>query len=192
MLYNTIVADPPWEQKAGRPLSGGYKLVDGKQVFNPVSNSSENLPYQTMTVPEICKLKVPSAENSHLYLWVTNKYLKDAFDVMKAWGFEYSTTIVWCKNRMGGGLGGAHRVSTEFCLFGRKGKLSAIGVGESTWYNWKRPYFNGKPRHSAKPPEFYELVETVSPGNYLEMFCRKPRTGWSSWGNEIQSDVEIK
>jgi N6-adenosine-specific RNA methylase IME4 len=192
MLFDTIVADPPWNQKAGRKLSGEYVIKGGKQVFKAKSNKTEDLPYPTMTIENICNLNIPSADNAHLYLWATNKYLKEAFEVMEAWGFTYSTTLVWCKNRMGGGLGGAHRITTEFCLFGRKGNLPAIGVGETTWYNWKRPYFNGKPKHSAKPDEFYELVKRVSPVNHLEMFSRRKRAGWYHWGNEFPNDIELK
>lgn len=124
-------------------------------------------------------------EGSHLYLWTTNMHLPFAFEVIEAWGYKYSTTIVWAKNLMGGGLGGAWGISTEYVLFARKGDCPSIGKVKGTWYNWKRPYDErGKPRHSAKPPEFYELVQTVSPGPYIELFARDRRLGFDGWGDE--------
>lgn len=145
-----------------------------------------------MTVAEIAALQVPAAPAAHLYLWTTNGYLRDAFDVARAWGFEYSTTLVWAKALMGGGLGGAYGINTEFCLFCRRGKLPHTNKIGGTWFNWKRPYDErGKPRHSAKPDEFYSVVEHVSPGPYLEMFARRRRARWHAWGNEVESDVTV-
>jgi N6-adenosine-specific RNA methylase IME4 len=187
--YQTIVADPPWNQKAG-PLAGGVGegfVFAGKQV-------SRDLPYPTMTLAAIKALPVAevAADNAHLYLWATNKYLPDAFEVVRAWGFTYSTTLVWTKNMMGGGLGGAYRVSTEYVLFARRGSLREESTVRGTWFNWKRPYNKaGKPMHSAKPPEFYEMVEAVSPGPRLELFARRKRENWHVWGNEVQCDVEL-
>jgi N6-adenosine-specific RNA methylase IME4 len=44
-----------------------------------------------------------------------------------------------------------------------------------------------KREHSRKPDEVYGLIEACSPGSYLELFARFPRSGWDQWGNE---DVE--
>jgi N6-adenosine-specific RNA methylase IME4 len=187
--YRTVVADPPWNQKGG-PLVGGVGegfIFDGKQA-------SRDLPYPTMTLDAIKALPIKDllADDAHLYLWTTNKYLPAAFEVVTAWGFTYSTTLVWAKNLMGGGLGGAYRISSEYVIFARRGKLRELETVRGTWFNWKRPYnAQGKPMHSAKPPEFYEMVETVSPGPRLELFARRPRDGWHVWGNEVASDVEI-
>ena len=193
--YNIIYADPAWEQKAGRPLGGGYKLENGIQVFNPTSNNSLDLPYDTMDFADIVKLPVSdfSADNCHLYLWVTNKYLMRAGEVINSWGFNYSTTIVWAKNRMGGGLGGNFKVTTEFLLFATKGKVSEITNEKvyGTWFNEKRPYVNGFPCHSKKPEFFYQLIERVSVGNKLELFARDKRKGWDVWGNEVEGDIEL-
>ena len=87
--YATIVADPPWRTMAG-PLNG-------REGFGDATGASRPLPYPTMTVDAIKALQVPAANDAHLYLWTTNGYLRDAFDVARAWGFEYSTTLVWAK-----------------------------------------------------------------------------------------------
>jgi N6-adenosine-specific RNA methylase IME4 len=185
--YATIVADPPWDVSAGRSI-GRYEMKDGKQTFGVTDDASRPLEYPFMSVADIKALRVAdvAAPDAHLYLWTTSGYLPAAFDVAKAWGFAYSTTLVWAKNVMGGGLGGAFGISTEFVLFCRRGSLKAHGRVGGTWFNWKRPYDKrGKPRHSAKPAHFMTMVEEVSPGPYLEMFAREHRDGWHSWGNEV-------
>ena len=194
MSYATIVADPPWKVGAGRALVG-YIMREGKQIWNPESQKSRQLSYPSMSVDEIKDMRVAdiAAKDAHLYLWTTNGYLRDAFDVAKAWGFKYSTTLVWAKNPKGGGLGGAYGISTEYCLFCRRGTLATKEDVNSTWFNWKRPYDQrGKPKHSAKPPEFIAMVEQVSPGPYLEIFARENRLGWDAWGNEcISQDLQL-
>ena len=187
--YATIVADPPWDVAAGRSI-GRYQVEEGRQLFGVVDDAARPLAYPSMSAEQIKGLRVAdvAADDAHLYLWTTNGYLPAAFDVMEAWGFRYSTTLVWAKNVMGGGLGGAYGISTEYCLFGRRGSLKAHGRVGGTWFNWKRPYDErGKPRHSAKPHGFYAMVEEVSPGPYLEMFARDNRLGWDAWGNECLS-----
>lgn len=192
--YSTIVADPPWKVKAGRAM-GAYEMVNGKQTWaKGESENSRALIYPTMSVEDISALPVAgvAAANAHLYLWTINKYVDDAFDVARAWGFKYSTLLTWAKNPKGSGLGGCYGISTEFVLFCRRGSLASKADIPSTWFNWKRPYDErGKPKHSAKPPEFYDMVERVSPGPYLEMFARSPRNGWSVFGNEVKG-IELE
>ena len=185
-VYPCIVADPPWNQKAGSALFGVGEGWKRQASVGPTTD----LPYGTMTVEEICALSVPSADNAALYLWTTNAYLPAAYEVAQAWGFKPSTMLVWAKNPMGGGLGGAFGITTEFCLYARKGSpVERKHTG--TWFNWKRHYINGKPAHSAKPDGFYDLVQQVNDGPYLELFARRRRLGWDAWGNEVDSDLEI-
>jgi len=189
MSYRTLVVDPPWPQKGAGPLKGGH----GEGFVGTAG--SLPMPYGVMSLREIAALQVPAVADpagAHLYLWTTNGFLADAFDIVKAWGFRYSTTLVWAKTPMGGGLGGAYGISTEFCLFARRGNLPALGRVRGTWFNWKRPYDErGKPMHSAKPPAFYEMVETVSPGPNLELFARRSRLGWDAWGDQAPLPTPI-
>lgn len=176
--YRTIVADPPWPQKGAGPLRG-------REGFLDASGASKAMPYALMSVAEIKALEVPAAPDAHLYLWTTSRFLRDAFDVLEAWGFRYSTTLVWAKAPIGAGLGGAFGIATEFVLFGRRGNAPTLRKVGRNWFTWKRPYDErGKPRHSAKPPEFFEMVKSVSWGPCLEMFARGPRVGWHVWGDE--------
>lgn len=51
--------------------------------------------YSLMKDIDIINLSVKdiSAEDSHLYLWVTNNFLPIGLKVMKSWGFKYKTAI---------------------------------------------------------------------------------------------------
>lgn len=182
--YRTIVIDPPWPQKGGGPLTGREGFGD--------TNGSLPMPYGTMTLPEIAALHLPAAADAHVYLWTTSGFLHEAFDVLQFWGVAYSTTLVWAKAPIGHGLGGAYGIATEFVLFGRYGSLKPTRREGRNWWTWRRPYDErGKPRHSAKPPEFYAMVEQVSPGPYLEMFARDFRLGWDAWGDQAPNAVAI-
>ena len=165
--YATIYADPPW------PEYGGGKIKRGADRHYPL-----------MTVKEIKKLPVQgiTAENAHLYLWVTNNYLPAGLEVMQAWGFRYVTTITWAKDRIG--LGQYFRGMTEHCLFGVKGKLPYKTL-DGKRQQGRTLLVAPRERHSQKPVEMYDMIERVSYGPYIELFARNKRAGWDSWGNEV-------
>src|SRR5688572_20180041 len=108
MPYSTIVVDPPWSVAAGRTI-GRYEKKGGKQLFGVRDNGARQLSYPSMSLHQITALPVAelAPADAHLYLWTINKYLPDAFGIAQAWGFTFSTMLVWAKNPMGGGLGGA-------------------------------------------------------------------------------------
>lgn len=170
--YSTIVADPPWHYDAAWH-GNGPRANDARVDFH----------YSTMTVDQIAALDVEAlaAPAAHLYLWTTSRYLVDAFSVVNAWGFDYSTTLTWCKKPRGLGPGGAFSMTTEFVLFARRGKLAHKQRVDSTWWQWPRA------AHSVKPSAFGDLVEQVSPGPYVELFARAPRLGWDAWGYGYES-----
>jgi N6-adenosine-specific RNA methylase IME4 len=180
--YRTIVADPPWNMPSGGTHAGGARWHN-----NPRRPS--DLPYEPMTLDAIKTLDVAALaeDDAHLYLWIPNAYLEHAHDVARAWGFRPSQMLVWCKTPRGIGLGGAFTNTAEFVLFARRGSLPALSRLDSSWFNWKRPHNN----HSAKPEAFLDLVESVSPGPYLEMFARRQRLGWDTWGDQALNHVEM-
>lgn len=190
--YNVILCDAPWETKAGRSLNS-YKKENGKQIFSSANSKSRKLQYPTLSIKDIKSFDVKSitANDAHLYFWTTNQYLPQAFEIIKAWGFKYSTTLVWAKNPFGGGLGGTFGITTEYLIFATKGSLKAQNRVVGTWFNVKRKYLNGFPCHSKKPDFFYELIEKVSKGKKLEMFAREQRQGWDVFGNEIENSILI-
>jgi len=168
-IYSTIVADPPWAYDEGWP-----EYADRAGEHNP----RRDLPYQSMAVDEICQLEIPAAGDAHLFLWTTNRYLEEAYGVVRAWGFEPSQVLIWCKPPRGIGPGGVFSNTAEFVVYGRRGKPDHHERVDSTWWTWPRG------RHSAKPEGFLEIVERVCPGPFLEMFARSQRHGWESWGLE--------
>jgi len=186
--YRTLVVDPPWPQKGGGTLRG-------REGWHDAQGASLPMKYSTMSIEQISALPIADLahpQGCHLYLWATNGFLEDAFGVLRSWGFRRSTVCVWAKTPMGGGLGGAFGISTEFFIYARRGALPALTRVRGTWFNWKRPYdARGKPMHSAKPGEFYDLVETVSPGPRLELFARRGRVGWDSWGDQAPNPVHL-
>lgn len=130
-----------------------------------------------------------SAKNAHLYLWVPNALLPEGLEVMRAWGFRYVSNIIWAKRRKDGGpdgrgVGFYFRNVTEILLFGVKGSMRTLSPGRSQ----VNMIETRKREHSRKPDEQYELIESCSPGPFLELFSRHPRANWTVWGDE--SDAE--
>jgi len=161
-LFQTIVIDPPWDWgDEGDVNQFGRAKPD----------------YHTMPIEEIEQLPVGKIadENCHLYLWVTNRSLPKAFRLIEAWGFRYITCLTWVKPYFG--MGNYFRGDTEQVLFAVKGSqlLKRKDVGT----HFEAPRGEG---HSAKPDEFYKLVESCSYGPYIDIFGRKERDGWSVWG----------
>jgi N6-adenosine-specific RNA methylase IME4 len=139
-----------------------------------------------MSLDEIAALPVKSLadQDSHLYLWTTQRFLRASFDIVAAWGFSVSATLVWCKEPKGF-MGGAYRSSVEFVHFAKRGSLAHKTQAPSRWFQWPRGI------HSKKPEAFLDLVEQVSPGPYLEMFARRQRLGWDTWGDEALEHVDL-
>ena len=169
--YRTIVADPPWH----------YEFRKNDETHR------SRAPYGTMTVPELLGMPVGlwSDTDAHLYLWVTNAYIAEGHQIAKAWGFEVKTVITWVKGRIEGGrliqhlgTGNYYRGSTEHILFARKGSLAVLSHDVTTAFVAPRT------DHSEKPAAFYDMVERMSPGPYLDVFARKQRFMWDSFGNE--------
>lgn len=176
--YRTIVADPPWDITRPSNYSWRKGNASGKRM---------ELPYATMTTPEISALPVHemSASDAHLYIWTVNARIEDAYTVARMWGFKPLTLLTWCKAPFGFGGGGAFAQTSEHILFSRRGVDVRQARCETTWWNWKRG------QHSAKPEAFLDIVERVSPAPRLEMFARRNRLGWDTWGHEALQHVEI-
>ena len=163
-IYPAIVIDPPWDW-------GDEGDVSQFGRGNPT--------YATMSFEQLLEYPVREAAeaNAHLYLWITNRSLPKGFALMEAWGFRYVTCLTWCKPSIG--MGNYFRGSTEHVLFGVRGSLPLLRNDVGTWFQAPR---QGK--HSTKPDEFYRLVETCSPGPWLEIFSRTLRPGWKGTGAE--------
>jgi N6-adenosine-specific RNA methylase IME4 len=174
--YHTIVVDPPWRYKTTLPGFGSLKAA------------RSGVPYDTLTIAEIVALPVGqlAARDAHLYLWTTGTHLPSAFEMVRAWGFVYSTPLVWCKTPRGFSGFPTFNTCTEFVLFCRRGSLKPIARIDRNWWEWKRR------QHSAKPEHFMDLVESVSPGPRLEMFSRRHRLGWDVWGDQVNPSIDLE
>jgi len=171
--FATIVIDPPWN------------YADCGDV-NAMGRSRPQ--YATMRIEEIATLPVGERadDDCHLYLWITNRSLRFGFDLIEGWDCRNVTMITWVKPSYG--LGNYYRGQTEHVLFGVKGSQPLKRQDVGTVFNAPR----GPKGHSSKPVEFYELVESCSPGPYLECFARGGRSGWTSWGAETPPlDTEL-
>ena len=120
-------------------------------------------------------------ENCHLYLWVTNNFLKDGLEVMEAWGFRYVTMITWMKDRIS--LGQYFRGLTEHCLFGVKGRLPYRYDQDGKRLQGKTGFVAPRREHSAKPKKMREMIELVSHEPRIELFSRSNAEGWDHLGN---------
>jgi N6-adenosine-specific RNA methylase IME4 len=172
--FHTVLADPPWRFQN----STGKVAPEHKRLAR----------YGTMTMDEICALPVADvcADPAHLYLWVPNALLPDGLRVMKEWGFNYKSNIIWHKVRKDGGSDGRgvgfyFRNVTEILLFGVRGKNARTLKPGRTQVNYLA---TRKREHSRKPDEIFDVIEGCSPGPRLEMFCRGVRPGWTVWGKQ--------
>ena len=185
--YSTIIVDPPWKYGKWGKASEKAFLVSG---INEETNNEIPLPYNWMSIDEIKALPIGilADENCELYLWSTQKYLPDTFEVIKAWGFKYCQTITWCKTPRGTGQGGVYCPTTEFLILARRGKMPNVKRIDSTWFHTKRPHNS----HSTKPEFFQDLIEQVSEAPRLEMFARREREAWDVFGNEVNNSIDLE
>jgi N6-adenosine-specific RNA methylase IME4 len=158
--FDVIYADPPWQYS-----NSGFSMSAEQQ-------------YPTMNIDDLCSMDIPSKDNAVLFLWVTNPLLEDAMKLVKAWGFEYKTNIVWIKEKHTAG----------FYVFGQHELLFICVKGEMVPYGEKvKSIINGVNKiHSKKPNEVYGIIESMYPdAQYLEMFARQAKEGWSAFGNQV-------
>lgn len=186
--FGCIVADPPWHFRARTAL----------QMSNWTSRRDAEKHYTVMGSNDVMALPVKdlAAKDSHLFLWTTGPCLRQAFDVIEAWGFRYSAiAFTWVKMRrtydaaqlrvlplvdydLHVGLGLTTRKNAEFCLLGRRGNAhrNAKDIREII--------LSPVRQHSRKPDEAYRRIERYCDGPRLDLFSREDRPGWTSWGHE--------
>jgi N6-adenosine-specific RNA methylase IME4 len=188
--YRAIVVDPPWHFKARTAL----------QMSNWTSRRDAEKHYAVMGVDDIAALPVRTLADPagcHLFLWTTGPCLPLAFDVMKSWGFKYSSVaFTWIKFKRSHdpnqlrilptaesdlhvGLGLTTRKNAEFCLLGRRGNCKRASK------KVREVILSPVREHSRKPDEAYRRVMEYCAGPYVELFARSVRAGWTVWGDEV-------
>jgi len=162
--YDLILADPAWEYDFSRSNS---RRIDNQ--------------YLPSTLADMKRLKVPAADNAVLFMWATSPKIREALELIRAWGFEYKTCMVWVKDKIG--MGYYARQKHELLFIAGKGSLQLPDED-------KRPesvFFADRRNHSEKPELAYEIIERMFPTyKKLEMFARNERLGWDSWGDEVE------
>jgi N6-adenosine-specific RNA methylase IME4 len=186
--WKCILADPPWHFRAFTAL----------QMSNWTSRRDAEKHYAVLGSENIIGLPVKeiASGDAHLFLWVTGPCLRQAFDVIEAWGFRYSAiAFTWIKLKrsyrvdqlrflptaeadLHVGLGFTTRKNAEFCLLGRRG--SARRQSKKV----REVIMTPVRQHSRKPDEAYARIEEYCVGPRLELFGRQSRPGWTVWGNE--------
>ena len=163
LRFPTIYCDPPWP------------------YHNRAARGAASKHYATMPMETLLALPIPDLveENAHLHLWTTSSFLREAFDVFQAWGFEYKSGLVWIKDQIG--TGNYWRMSHEYLLLGVRGNLCFREHQHPSWICTPRR------KHSRKPGVFRHLIERVSPGPYLELFGREqiPDSDWTVFGDQV-------
>ena len=162
--FAVIYADPPW-------------TYDSSESDNRVIENH----YPTMTLDDICTLDVKSVahDDAVLFLWTTSPKLKEAFQVLEAWGFEYRTCAVWDKEKIG--MGYYFRQQHEILLVATCGTVPTPAAEHRPSSVIRSP----REEHSRKPESVYSIIEKMYPQlPKIELFARNARPGWSRWGNQ--------
>lgn len=169
--YACIVADPPWrfDDKLGkRGASSKYQTLTAEQI---------------KWHPEYRPL-VTRPRHAVLFLWRVSAMQAQAIEVAESWGFQVHSELVWEKTTTRGndhfGMGYIVRGAHETCLICTRGKIRPLHRGQRS--RFRAPVG----RHSEKPERFFEIVERLMPGPYIELFARRQRPGWVCLGKQAQ------
>ena len=160
--YGVIYVDPPWRYE--------FSKTENREIENQ---------YPTMTLDDICLMKIPAADDCVLFMWTTSPKLQDAFSVLKAWEFEYKTCLVWVKDKIG--MGYYFRQRHELLLVATRGHPGVPATHDCADSVFSAP----RTKHSEKPNGVRDLILRMYPEHKkIELFARASAEGWDSWGNE--------
>lgn len=184
-LYKVILADPPWHFQ-------NWSGDTPEQIIDRGHGAQRH--YATMSNEDIYRMTIPASNDSVLFLWACWPLLPEAMETIKRWGFQYKTLAwTWIKANPTGfgfrmGMGYYTRSNSEPCLLATRGKPAKPRARDVLSL-----IYSNVMQHSRKPDDQYGKIERLYPeGPYLELFARRTRPGWHSWGNEVKSDIQIQ
>ena len=179
--YGVIYADPPWT------FSTYSRKGKGR---------SAEAYYDCLSLDEIKAVPVRkwAAKDCVLLLWTTDPLMEQALDVIRAWGFKYKTVgFYWVKLKrhlpsttynlesFSTGMGFWTRANPEACLLATRGSPRRRSTSVH------KLIVSSRREHSRKPDDAYERIEGLCEGPYLELFARNSRSGWDSFGVEVDA-----
>lgn len=189
-LQNIKAAEAIRKEPPPLPMNGPYRtgIIDIPWASEPNQKDKDHggrgyYPYPTMTPEQAAALPVPTIlhADASVWLWITNHHLMHGHHLViaKAWGLRPVCLLTWMKDKWGQGQ--RARGSSEHVIQLIRGNVACLGSDTGTWFQ------GGGGIHSQKPPEFYGLVEKLTPApRYFELFSRSaPRVNWDMHGNEI-------
>lgn len=97
-----------------------------------------------------------------------------------------SSDPILSERQVGRGVGFYFRNVTELVLFGIRGKLRTLKPGRTQ----TNIIIEQKRAHPIKPDSVFNIIESCSPGPYIELFARFKRRGWAHWGDETALNGE--
>lgn len=177
-LIHSLTADPPWQFRDKLP--GPKRGADSH--------------YGTMTTADLSGFlsshqpKIEPAKDGLLFMWRVSSMVREAIDLCRDWGYVPKSELVWVKTTKTGkrhfGMGHYTRLGHEVCIIASRGKGASLIKSRSVPSVFHAPVG----RHSEKPDAFYEIVERLIDGPHVELFARRKREGWVTYGNEIVED----
>lgn len=165
MKFDIVIADPAWSFGS----VSVNKNVD-KHYHVQHSTSWHDLPLADIV-----------ADDSLLFMWCSGPVLKEAIELMEAWGWTYKqVAFIWEKDRV---IPGSYSVtSTEMVIVGKRGRIPQPRGCRKQRQMVKAP----RQAHSQKPEEVQDRIDLMFPTqNKLELFARRERPGWVCEGNEL-------
>jgi N6-adenosine-specific RNA methylase IME4 len=164
-VYDVLVIDPPWPMQ---------------KIERDVREQQAGFDYPTMTEDELAALELPAADDCHVWVWTTHKFLPMTLRLLESWHLKYVCTFVWHKP---GGFQpfGLPQYNCEFAVYARRGSPQFPDTSAF-------PVCFNAPRgaHSEKPEAFYDVVRRVTFGRRLDMFNRRVIEGFDGWGKEAR------
>lgn len=188
--YGIIYADPPWHYNGKLQFDKSSKDRQTLDRNKTIFISTAGFKYPTMRTSEMKNIPIGtiSEKDCILFMWTTNPHLAQAIELGEAWGFEYRTVgFVW--NKMNHNPGKYTLSNCELCLIFKRGRIPLPRGARNIQQLVNIP----RGKHSEKPSEIADMINTMFPHHKkIELFARKNRRGWDSWGLDMDANYSNK